>query len=568
MVGNAYDVLVIGSGFGGSIAACRLALAQWQKRNQVSVCVLERGRRYNRGEFPRSLRRSKDWWWQDEGKGGWTGLFDFQTFENISVLRASGVGGTSLVYLDVQIEAFQSTFDIVGPEGQKRWPSSVDWRDTQEMPRYYQKVYDMLRPSPIPDPSLKTLALRAGAKGAGIQDRFWLPDLAIYWGKEGGERGVLRKDPYQRNGPPQSGCAYCGECFIGCNIHAKNTLDLNYLWLAQASGAEVFSQHKVTAIRPNAPSHPVHARGFTVTYEDLRWGFSGEVSAGKVIVAAGSLGSTELLLRSKYDHCRDKKEHRATLPAISSRLGSFFSGNGDFGAVAFETNRLTNTMEGPTITGVVDFRDRLGGHGFIVEDGGFPDILRAGLKRLPGGLASGRRWIEWLQHLLGRLAQRPGSRARLIEGLFNQLDFDAVRDALPYLVMGIDAADGQMDLDRNTGQLKINWDHSNSLPFIREIEKTLRQISENPTPGLDGNLMVNPSWSAQKQLVTVHPLGGCPMGDNESKGVVNPQGEVFNYPNLYVVDGAIVPSAIGPNPSKTIGALAERVAEHLIQQGI
>ncbi len=568
MVGNAYDVLIIGSGFGGSIAACRLAQTRRQDGKKASVCVLERGRRYNRGEFPRSLGRVKDWWWRDDGKRGWTGLLDFQTFENISVLRASGVGGTSLVYLDVQIEAFHTTFDIVGPEGQKRWPTSVNWRDSQEMPRYYRRVYDMLQPTPIPDPPLKTLALHAAAKGAGIQDRFWLPDLAIYWGKDGGERGVLRNDPYQRNGPPQSGCAYCGQCFIGCNIHAKNTLDLNYLWLAQNAGAEVFSQHKVTSIKPNAPSHPFHPKGFTVTYEDLRWGFSGEVSAAKVIVAAGSLGSTELLLRAKYNHCRDGKEYQATLPHISSRLGSFFSGNGDFGAVAFETNHLTNPMDGPTITGVVDFRDQLGGHGFIVEDGGFPDILRAGLKRLPGGLASGRRWIEWLQHLLRRLGRKPGSRARLVEGLFSLLDFDTVRDSLPYLVMGIDAADGQMNLDRNTGQLKISWDHANSLPFIREIEKTLREISENPSPGLGGNVMLNPTWSAQKQLVTVHPLGGCPMGDDESKGVVNPQGEVFNYPNLYVVDGAIVPSAIGPNPSKTIGALVERATEHLIRQGI
>ncbi len=203
-------------------------------------------------------------------------------------------------------------------------------------------------------------------------------------------------------------------------------------------------------------------------------------------------------------------------------LGRYFSGNGDFGAVGFETNRAVNPMTGPTITATIDYRDKLGGHGFIVEDGGFPDILRAYLRRTSGGYASGRKWLRALKGIFNR-----GGTDRLIEGIFNQLlkqmDFDSVRDNLPYLVMGIDAADGEMSIDD--------------------------------------------TWSAQKHLITVHPLGGCPMGDDDTKGVVDANGQVFNYPNLYVVDGSIVPSALGPNPSKTIGALAERVSERIIMKG-
>ena len=311
------------------------------------MCVLERGKRYNRGEFPRSLIRSKDWWWRGRGHGGWTGLFDFRAFNNISVLSASGVGGTSLVYLDVQIDAFDSTFEFVGPEGQKRWPSSVDWRNPDEMPKYYRRVFDMLHPSPVPEPPLKARALQAGAQGAGFPERFRLLDLAIYWGENGGDRGLLKQDPYQRHGPPQSGCAYCGECFIGCNIHAKNTMDLTYLWLAESAGAEVFSQHQVSYIEPNRSNHPVYPNGYTLHYDDLRWGFSGTVSAQKVIVASGALGSTELLLRCKHGYRQGRKRIPATLPRISDHLGKFFSGNGDFGAVGFETNRVTNPMEGP-----------------------------------------------------------------------------------------------------------------------------------------------------------------------------------------------------------------------------
>jgi cholesterol oxidase len=152
----------------------------------------------------------------------------------------------------------------------------------------------------------------------------------------------------------------------------------------------------------------------------------------------------------------------------------------------------------------------------------------------------------------------------LVEGIFEQLGFEMVRDALPYLVMGIDAADGEMSLGEE-GVLKICWQHDRSMELFREIERTLREITESFEPGLNGNLLLNPTWSAQKSLITVHPLGGCPMGDDESPGVVSTSGEVFNYPNLYVADGSIVPSAVGPNPSKTIGALAERIAEKLIE---
>ncbi len=564
-----YDIVIIGSGFGGSITAYRLAEAQKAAGKKVSICVLERGRRYNMGEFPRDVSKSKDWWWQNGGKCGWKGLMEFKSFDNISVLVGSGVGGTSLIYLDVQINAFASTFDIIGPEGQRRWPSAIRGCLPEEphggglenLLPYYQRVFDMLHPTPIPVPPLKTLGLKAGAEGTGESDRFRLVDLAIYWGKKGSEKGVFDEDPYGRGGPPQIACSYCGECFIGCNTHSKNTLDLNYLWLAQKAGAEVYSQHKVVKIEQNTDNHPVHPNGYTVRYENLRWNLSGTVSSKILILAAGSLGSTELLLQSKHGYKRKRKKVDPALPNISDMLGRYFSGNGDFGAGGFETNRAMNPMVGPTITAAVDYRDKVGGHGFLIEDGGFPDILRANLRRLPGGYAIGKKLFDFL----GRFLKKSGSTL-LAQEIFNRFDFDAVRDAILYLVMGIDAADGKMSIDEE-GNLDINWSNENSMEFFREVEKALREITERK-PGLDGNLMFNPTWSARRHLITVHPLGGCPMGDNDTKGVVDAGGQVFNYPNLYVVDGAIVPSALGPNPSKTIGALAEMISEKIIEKGI
>jgi cholesterol oxidase len=550
-----YDVVIVGSGFGGSIAACRLARARKPDGSPVSVCVLERGKRYHRGEFPRDVARTKEWWWRNGGRNGWKGLLEFRSFNNASILCASGVGGTSLVYLDVQVNAFPSSFEARGEKG-RRWPrlDGREWKD--ELQPYYLMLERALRPTPIPDPTVKTRALKAAADAVGEGHRFRLLDLAIYWGG----RGVLVDDPYGDAGPPQAGCRYCGECYIGCNTHSKNTMDLTYLWHAERAGAEVYSQHNVSAIEPNGPDHPAHPGGYTVHYEDLRWGgFSGRVSGQTLIVAAGTMGTAELMLRAQRGYKSGRQRIDPSLPNLSPMLGQYFSGNGDFGAAAFETNRETNPMIGPTITAAIDHGDNAAG-GFLIEDGGFPDVLRAYLRRFPGGIAFGRRILGAFRDLLGRDENR-----KLVEGVFAQLDFETIRDCLPFLVMGQDAADGKMGLDEE-GCLTIDWTHEKSLSFFREIENTVRRISETRTPGLDGNAVFAPTWSIGKNLVTVHPLGGCAMGKDADHGVVSSFGEVYNYRNLYILDGSIVPSAIGPNPSKTIGALAERGAAHIIQQ--
>ncbi|HWB95199.1 MAG TPA: GMC oxidoreductase, partial [Bryobacteraceae bacterium] len=414
---------------------------------------------------------------------------------------------------------------------------------------------EMLHPTPMPEPNLKARALQAGAAAIGDGARFHMLDLAIYWGQNGSQPGVLHPDPYGWGGPPQFACSNCGECFIGCNTHSKNTLDLNYVWFAERAGAEVYSQHKVLSITPEDGA-------YRIAFRDLRWGFEGSVLASKVIVAGGCLGTTELLLRQKYGYRRKGVTFPPTLPLLSDMLGRYFSGNGDFGAVAFETRRLINPMDGPTITSTVEYADKLNNRGFIVEDGGFPDLLRAGLKTLPGGLASGRSLLDALRNLLSLSGRR-----QFAQGIFDQLDLETTRDAMPYLVMGADAADGEMSIDAE-GRLQIDWRNDRSMSLWREMEGTLRAITQTPPPGLDGNLMLNPTWSAEKQLITVHPLGGCPIGEDPQHGVVGPDGEVFHYPNLFITDASIIPTAVGRNPSKTIGAMAERISQKIIERGL
>ena len=372
-----------------------------------------------------------------------------------------------------------------------------------ELAPYYRMMEQMLHPTPMPEPALKTRALKAAAAGVGDAERFRLLDLAIYWGRNGSEPGVRNPDPYGWGGPPQYGCANCGECFIGCNTHSKNTLDLNYLWFAERAGAEVYSQHKVLSIEPQDGGYRI---GFPRSPLGLRrdgagpHGDRGRRVPGVHRTAAARQAWLPARRQDLAGHPAAHQRHaRASISpatAISERWDS-------------KPGRLMQPMDGPTITATVEYPDKLDGRGFIVEDGGFPDILRANLQRVPGGLSNGRRLLRFLKNLVG--SRRAANWRRAI---FNQLDFEAVRDALPYLCMGSDAADGDMKID-DEGRLQIDWHHARSMPLWREIESTLRKLTESPE-GLGGNLMLNPTWSAQKQLVTVHPLGGCPMGDDES----------------------------------------------------
>ncbi len=518
------DVIVIGSGFGGAVTACRLA------EKNMKVLVLERGRRWN--AYPYGPRKLQDAWrWshrRPERENGW---LDFRLFKNMCVAQCAGVGGGSLIYANISINAKPELF-------QNGWPKEISY---DELVPYYEKVSKMLCPVPVPDKQVpaRFRLMREAASKIGRGDRFRPLEIAVTFDPtlEYSSDKVLdethSKPWVNAQGAQQGTCIHCGNCVIGCPVRAKNTLDLNYLARAEKKHAEIRALHIVRFIEP-VNGH------YRVVFDRIMENGTlqrGEEKAHRVVVAAGSLGSTELLLR-----CRDEY---GTLPNLSRFLGYNWSSNGDFLTPAIYGGQAISPTHGPTITSAIDFLDgSADGEQLFIEDGGFPDVVG---QMLSDKISKPGRNPVWrgIAHFL-----RPHLKNR-----------DALHCVMPWFGQSIDAADGRLSLRRRwfnpwERQLKLDWDISRSEKVINAMVNMHRRLSE-ATGGLT---LVPPTWSIFKTLITPHPLGGCNMGTTQADGVVDHRGAVFGYPNLYVADGAIVPEAIGLNPSKTIAALAERSA--------
>ncbi|HEY6433760.1 MAG TPA: GMC family oxidoreductase [Acetobacteraceae bacterium] len=521
-----FDVIVIGSGFGGSVAAARLA------ESGARVLVLERGRRWDRTSYPSVT--GKDWIWNQthpERENGW---IDLRVFPHMAVALGAAVGGGSLIYANISAIPADSAF-VAG------WPPEIT---PAELAPHYATVGAVMNVQRVPDNQWtpRMHLMRDAANGIGAGDRFRLLDLAVSFDNGFDFNapqvpGDTSRTVWHKNGQgiEQGTCVHCGNCDIGCPVDAKNTLDRTYLALAESKGAEVRPLHLVTRIEPEGA-------GWRVDFDRLLQGSrqAGSASAGIVVLAAGSLGSTEMLLR-----CRDVLH---TLPNISQRLGHDWSSNGDFLTPAIYLNRKPEPSHGPTITCAIDFLDRSrDGQSFWIQDGGLPNLLEDLAASATDTNPITHTALNWIRSEL--LAHAPLS------------------NIMPWFAQGVDAANGQLRLHRPLGiagnwEMTLDWDVAQSRPLMDSIVGTHQALSR----ATGGTPLVPPTWSLLHYLVTPHPLGGCGMGTGADNGVVDHRGEVFGYRNLFVLDGAIVPEAVGVNPSRTIAALAER-ASRLIAAG-
>jgi cholesterol oxidase len=518
---GSYDAIVVGSGFGGGIAACRLA------ESGQRVVVLERGRRFAPEDFPATPEQAPSALWHPTINPH--GLFDLRLMKDLSVVTAAGVGGGSLVYANVQLRAPADVFA-------QGWPQAID---RQALDPYYDRTEAALLPMEVPEELPKMRAFAAAGRQLGKQAER-LPLAVNFQGD--------RLHPF--SGVAQKRCENLGRCDIGCPIHAKNTVDITYVARAEQAGAEVRPLHEVVRLDPprNAGGH------WRVKLRDLERGGEAELHAPVVVLAAGCLGSSRLLLKN-----------RSRLPGLSAALGSHFTGNGDALGAAFDPSARDagspRTDFGPSMTSRLDYLDE---HGFMVADGGLPSNF--------GGLLEIVRAVDdavlgWRGLLLRakRLATHLGLSDQSIT--YRHLRPRAKRpidDSLVFLMIGRAAADGQMRLTPLLKCFDIRWSRQGSDGLFAAMEKVTDELAQGvgakPFFALD-------TWPLSG-YITVHPLGGCPMADDPKLGVVDDGGKVHGYEGLYVLDGSIVPTALGVNPSKTIAALAERGVERLIERGV
>lgn len=530
-MGDRFDVIVIGSGFGGAVAAARLA------EGGARVLVLERGRRWTKDQYP---RKSTDAWvYHPERPAKMNGWLDVRLFRGMVVLQGAGVGGGSLCYSSVVMEANPELFE----EG---WPPELTYDELQP---YYQKVGLMLGARPIPHGQMTARArlLQEAARDLGYEDRFTRVPLAVSFDEEWNydlpdpldERHSKRWVNAQ--GQEQGTCIHLGNCDIGCDVGAKNTLDLNYIPLAERHGAEVRPLHLVRNIEPES-------EGYRVWFDRIegRTLVRGSESAAKVVVAAGSLGTSELLLR-----CRD--EH-GSLPHVSARLGKNWSPNANFITPdRYDGEGRIRQGVGPTITAGLEFMDGSeAGERFYVEDDGFPNLFYNAIRARLSTPAF--RPLAWLME-------------RELKRNLDEADSNPARNLMLWLGEGIDAGDGELRLRRSRLKpwertLDLDWQVRGSRGVADAILDMHQRLSE--TAG--GRLYLPMYWRLLKGMVSVHPLGGASVGTNRDDGVVDHAGRVFGHPGLYVADGAMLPGAVGRNPSMTIGALGERVAALMLQE--
>lgn len=537
-----YTVVVIGSGYGGGIAASRLARAGQR------VCVLERGKELQPGEYPNTQLSFLKEVQADlplTRIGSPTGLYDFRYNDDINVILGCGLGGTSLINSGASLRADPRVF------ADRRWPRDI--RDEAAMERYYGYAEEMLKPVPYPDPFPRLAKLDALERSARhLGEPFYRIPIHTNFREW--------PDGLNHVGVPQRPCVLCGDCETGCNHHAKNTILMNYVPDAVNHGAEVFTRITARSVERSGDRWLVHVQRL----DDRAGRDTGlTVSADVVVLGAGTLGTTEILLRSAANGLR-----------LSPAVGSRFSGNGDMLGFSYNSDAEIHgvgfgdrqpeemTPSGPCIAGIVDARrGRALADGMVIEVGGIPGALAAWLplafaasaKLLGVDTDSGRR-------------DRLREAARELESTLAGAYTGAVRNTQTYVVVAHDDSGGAMYLEDE--RLRIRWPGVGRQPGFERASAAMRRATE----ALGGTYLPIPTWNTltNQQLLTGHPLGGCPMAEDAQDGVVNHKGQVYRdasgtavHRGLYVADAAVIPRSLGVNPLLTISALAERSCDHL-----
>jgi len=503
------DYVIIGSGFGGSVSAMRLA------EKGYAVAVLEKGKRYNDKDFPKTNRSMSKYMWAPAL--GWYGPQNMSFYKNAFVLSGIGVGGGSLIYANTHMIPSDDFFE------NPVWSSFRDWKKTL-MP-FYDTAKFMLGTVPVTKFCNEDMRLKEIAADLGKEETFSGVNVGVYFGDK-----EVETDPYfGGKGPMRKGCRDCAGCMIGCRYNAKNTLDKNYLWFAEKFGVKIYAETIATKIEFDGEKYTVHTKRSTGGFNRDKKTFT----AKGLIISGGVLGSLKLLFEQKY--------HYKTLPALSDKLGkNILTNSKSICGVTLAKEKLNN---GVAITSI--FAPDKHTHIEIVKYSDRADAMKMFATPLTGkgnGVPRGLKAI-------GNIIAHPWSFLRM---LFNK---DWANNSI--LIMVMQTTESFMEIKYKKGLFRgMSFSNAGNkkVPSYNEIAQDITRRYAEKVGGIPANSITEVLFGMS---TADHILGGCPMGKTIDEAVVNDRFEVYGYPNMYVLDGSVMPCNLGVNPSLTITALCE-----------
>jgi len=523
--GKVYDFVIIGSGFGGSVSAMRLA------QKGYSVLVLERGRRYRDEDFPKTNWDLRNYLWLPALR--LFGFLQMSLLPDVLVMHWSGVGGGSLGFANVLVEPDEALFESPA------WRRLGDWKLL--LRPHFETAKAMLGRSRPPVLTEADDVLESVARDLDREESFQPADVGVYFG----EAGVSMPDPYfQGEGPERTGCILCGGCMVGCRYNSKNTLPKNYLYFAEKWGVKVQPEAEVVGIIPVTGEGADSAR-YKVQYRSSTGWLrirKDEVRARNVVVAAGVLGTLKLLFR-----CRDQLR---TLPEISQSLGENVRTNSEALLGVTDRRQASNHTSGIAISSVIQADAVTHIEPFRFPEGSSFLYRLLGAPMIEAGRSAWlRRWLllalETLKHPLD----------------FIQAHFVPSWGRRTFGVLVMQTEDNNLRVSPGRG---VRTGFRMGLTSDREVESPVpaeitigHDVTRKMAEKISGVPMGNLVEGAFNIPMTAHILGGVPIGRTPEEAVIDLDFKLFNYPGIYVIDGSVLPANPGLNPSLTITAVAE-----------
>jgi cholesterol oxidase len=529
-----FDFIVVGSGFGGSVSAHRLTEKGYR------VAVMEMGRRWTPESLPRTSWSLHRWFWRPSL--ALRGFFSMRFFRHVTILHGCAVGGGSITYASTLLRPPDKVWDSGSWKGLSGWKS--------EMPQHYDTASRMLGviENRILGPADRLLQRVANAVGVG--NTFYRTHVAIFEPPEGQPGGTTFPDPFfGGEGPARTTCTACGGCMMGCRHGAKNTLDMNYLYLAEKHGATVFAETKVVDVRP-LDGVADGSSGYEVLTVNSTARFNrhpGRFTCRGIVFSASSLGTMELLF-----HLKDK----GSLPAISDQLGRYVRTNSESLIGVRVPHSQQDLSKGVAIGSGVYIDDHTHIEAVRYPEGS--DTMSLLTTILTGGRPGPGRVALWLRNLTASLLLHPWRTMRLL------LPFGWARECVILLCM--QAQEGHIDM---RWERHLFWPFRKFLvsrgqkvptfiPAANEFAEKFAQIAGGTAMSMLPEILFNVPGTA-------HCLGGAIIADSPANGVVDYRNRVFGYRNMYVCDGSVVAANLGVNPSLTITALSERAMSFIPQ---